>query len=580
MTWERPEGLWLGAAAVLVLALFLRRRRRREVTVPFLPLWEEVRSRSRLLARRRLKGLLSLLLHLAALALLTGAAAGPAIRERARESEDRILIVDTGAATLAREADGRARWERIREAALREVDALRPGDTLTLIEAAGPGRVAHAASTDRAGLADAVESLEPGAAPTAWEGTLELARAAAAARARPRVLALSPFAGPAAVAALVEPELRLGAIGSAADNAGFVDLAFEARWPDGPDRIEYRIRNLSPGARKIALAGGAGGERELPPGGELADVLEGDFHSGDVIELRLAGAPDAFALDDVVRVLPPARRRLRVRAAGAPAERAVLAALLRSLRPLVDEESGMVEKPEELAGADLVLWAGPWQGPAPACPGVWFGDGPPELFGAREEQEVPEPTLVDWARGARLLRDVDFSWLVVGRGAPRRKAEGVVTLVEGDRGPLLLLREGPGGPALLFTFGLVEASNLFVQPALPVLVRNLALRLSGAEGGGPAFVRVGEPYAGPGGTWKARLPGLYPPPRGQGPPVVVNLLDAEASDVAPLPVPVERSGWGPPRIVEGRRDVTAAFLVAGLVLLVLEAALYHLLRVA
>lgn len=578
MTWTRPEGLWLGAAAVLIVVLFLRRRRRREIAVPFLPLWEEVRSRSRILARRRLQSLLSLLLHLAAVALITGAAAGPALRERAREPEDRILIVDTGVATLAREPDGRARWEGIRAAALREVEALGPEDTLTLIEATGSGRVAHAASADREGLAAAVKALEPGATATAWEGPLDLARAAAAARERPRVLALSPFAGPGAVATLMEPELRLGAVGSAADNAGFVDLRFEARWPDGPDRIEYRVRNLSPAPRTIALPG-AGGERELPPGGEAADAVEGDFHSGDVIELRLAGPPDALGLDDVVRLRPPARRRLHARAGGAPVDREVLAALLRSLRPLVDDESRIVEKPEELAGADLVLWSGPWQGPAPGAPGVWFGDGPPELFGAREE-EVPEPVLLDWARGARLLSNVDFSSLVVGRGAPRRAAEGAVTLVEGDRGPLLLLRDGPGGPALLFTFGLVEVSNLFVLPALPVLVRNLALRLSGAEGGGPAFVRVGEPYAGPGGTWKARLPGLYHPSGGEGPPLPVNLLDPEASDVAPLPVPVERSGWGPPRIVERRQDVTAAFLVAALVLLVLEAACYHLLQVA
>ncbi|HEV8547809.1 MAG TPA: VWA domain-containing protein [Polyangiaceae bacterium] len=195
--------LAIGLLVVLPLAAhFLRRGRAKDQPFAAAALVKAAQTATRRERRLEDRALFSLrALAIVALALL---GATPFVRcsrlslGRGGGGALAVAIVLDDSLSMRAVPKGRSRFELGRDAALRLLDAARPGDSVALVLAGAPARVALAASTDLALARRTVQELAPSDRSTDLAAALALARGSfgGADAKRRRLFVLSDFAAP------------------------------------------------------------------------------------------------------------------------------------------------------------------------------------------------------------------------------------------------------------------------------------------------------------------------------------------------------------------------------------------------
>ncbi len=580
MSFDRPEGLWLLALAVPILAFHFYRGRIRRLPVPTLLFWEQILvEEERISALRRLRHYASLLLNLLALSVLTSAVSEPRVRGLTRDPVRLALVVDTSPPMLAREPDGRSRLDRAREEARTWLD-----------------------SCDGAALYDGQGLVEP------FTDEIErVRRSLGELRVRPRSRAEEIVSD----LRRTRPDLRVVFLagGAPTPNRGWTEgvcvQAGEERFPTV--RLRAARFGAEPVEERIVLRWNGEVLAERSIRGEAETVFEFGvdpsrhpgrrLELGGVLEAAFA-SPDAFPLDDVATfVVPPsAPPPVIVFHAGKPDP--VLSSALEALasRGWIGERIlvslSRFDRVRSAIGEGTAVILDRCAPPEAPSGGSWL------QLGAASGAELVRPVVTDWDRSGPLFDGVELTSLAVQRA---RLVRGGRPLIETASGPIATVerRAGLVFVALGFSADLAE-SDFALRAAFPLFLRNWfewirrgatrafptqasfgdaivpeaewlregAYRVVGAQGESAHPVRGGEPIV-PLWPGAVRISA-----EGREEFVAVNFFDSDSSDLARStapasdPAPLPRPWF---------RRIPYAVLAAAIVLalLLLEWFLYH-----
>jgi hypothetical protein len=607
MTFEHPQGLWLLALGVPILALHFYKGRIRKMPVPMLLFWEQVIvEEERQSAFKRIRHWASLFLTLCALVLLTSAVSLPTVKGFTRPKGRYALVFDSAPSMAAAEAGGRTRAELALDRARDFLATLAYGDQASALDLGG-ARLPF--TSDLKTLALKLPTPRPGPRSVERDRILE-----ALSGGDDVVAVLFSDRVPQGVEDLLaKGRLRLVRIGAARDNSGWVAglasrrpgekkvvlslkaEAFSAAKVEREEILTFNGKVL--GRRKIELTPGTPVDREwvLDPAKFPGSRLE----EGGLVEVSL-DPPDAFPVDDdasfvLAPLLPPS---VIVFHPGQPSE-----LLMHALETL--QSGGLIGQDLSRAPIDRYpslkeklgeRWIAIFDRVAPPSPPERGGT---LLLGLPGPGVVEKPTLVDWNREAPPNRRVDYGGLLI------RKSR----ILEGE--PLLRALEGPlatwssrGGRASVEIGFALEDSDIAARPTFLLLLINF---VDWASWRGLRSFRteyaMGEPIRAEGRLWiedgeltfaqgdrAERLPvgrGLVIASPSAGPGYVrfsaagrsewaaINLFDAVESDLREKP---EAGGGIPlPPPAPWHAKVPYAFLaVAGVLALMLaEWLLYH-----
>jgi hypothetical protein len=447
--------LWLLLAVPLV-ALYFVRPRARPVFVGSLLLYRAVRARQAARAPlARLEKLLSLLLHLSALAAIVLALARPTLGPVAPR---RIVAVLDASASMASRFEGATRFERARERAAELARELRAEDELGFVLAGATPHVLLAPSrrATRPELALDSVSVEGGAT------NLSDAIALALALAPTEVWLLSDGAGALEGAPRSPVPLYYARFGKATDrNVGIVALAARAiPGSDGEVEVQGTVWNPSSVPATIrptftldrlpfvvleAVEVPASSRARLAP-------RRIELPQGGVVGLHIDCAGDVLGADDDACIIVPPLLRTRVSAPDSLFLRAALQA---------DDQVALVE-----TGADAELTVG-----------EKLIIGPDEVERSASRLELKDLGLAVPTRVSRVEREHPLLRHVAVEDAVFTRARAVAApapwrvLVQAGDVPLVLAREEGRDRTVVLAFA-PEDSDLVLRRAWPLLVSN------------------------------------------------------------------------------------------------------------
>ncbi|HEV3232673.1 MAG TPA: VWA domain-containing protein, partial [Candidatus Dormibacteraeota bacterium] len=406
-----------------------------------------------------------LLLQLLAAALLTGAAIRPALAVHSELSADTVVVVDASATMQATDVRP-SRFEAARTQARELISKLGSRDRLTLIAMGPEARLLASATGDQGTLSAALDRLQPGNGPADLAQALALAASAAGRAADSRLVLISDgitLTPPAPVTMPFPVEYR--EVGVSGENLAVTTLAVHPQADQrtafvhvqnfGRQRhhadLDWRVDGHLADARGLDLAAGAGSDLvfPLPPGAQT-------------VEAALTGS-DLLAVDDAAwGIASPGRvRKVELVTAG---NRFMQRAL--GLRPdlSVTVVAPAAYRPDP--AVDLWVFDGFLPADLPPAP-VWVVDPPAGRLGAGAMVAPGRVRATD--PSDPLLQDVDLRDVHVARAHDLRATTfGGRSVLEGDAGPLLLVRDVPT-PAALLAFDLHDA-DLPLRAAFPLLV--------------------------------------------------------------------------------------------------------------
>jgi hypothetical protein len=490
----------LGGALVL---MYLFRLRRRRVQVPYGALWRRVlvRRQTRSLWHR-LKRLMSLLLQLAILLLLLFALRDPRPEDETLDVRHLVLVVDTSASMAARDVSGgRDRLEAAREAALAVWDELRPADHVLLLRMDSEVRpltdFGRPTALGRQGLVE----LEVTATSADLPGALAFAARALAGRSRPELVLVTDGAFPAdaleAAAAVSLPpatEARVIPVGQARGNVAIA--AFNARrYP--LDRRNYevfvQVASTFEAPVTVELTLSAGGravdqrQLELPPQGTIERFFPNLARGHRRLEarVRIVGGDqnDYFAMDDVAYALLPEDQPLRVLLVS-EANLFLEAPLLLSpgvtLTTWRPSERG-APSPESMAAFDVVVTNGAVP-PLPEAGNFLIVSPSGASSPIPVDGTAANPIIDRVATGDPLLRYiVGLDHVNIARAARFRLGRGDVAVARAIGGDAMIARRSGDARRVVGVAFSIEASDLGLRAAWPLLVLNALDWLTGDE---------------------------------------------------------------------------------------------------
>lgn len=496
----------LGAGAfAAVTALYLLTERQRRLVVPFVELFLGAESDDRAVRRaRRLRRLLSWLLHLVLVLLLALGASDPRPASETEGGRSIVMVIDATASMTEP-----ARAAAVRPDALapqRRIDVakerlgvwfagLRPADRVLLVTAGR--RPVPVASWLPAGaeLSRAATSIEVEHTDGDLDEAVRFAAAALGARERASVVvvsdgALGSVTAPPKGIQLMFESVAEGAPGEHADdpppNVGVSSFSVR-RYPLAPARAELLLELANTGLElaevEVRVVPSARPDAaplvmrrfRIEPGGRVRHV-ERDFSAADASLLcrvtRVDGASDALRLDDVARAeLAPLRRR-RVLVVGRPSTYLDAALLLDDSLDVVTIAASAYPPPEPFdvtifhgafpkraasTGAALYLGAEP----AGAADYPLALGRPLEMFGFdRHDKKSP------------VFRDVDPYDVQVLRGSALLPQAGDQVLGQSGRDAIAVSGARAEGRFIALSF-LPEASDLVLRTTWPLLLSNV-----------------------------------------------------------------------------------------------------------
>ncbi|HOB86184.1 MAG TPA: BatA domain-containing protein [Bacillota bacterium] len=486
MTLLQPLALVAAAVIPLILLLYMLKRRTRLQPVSSTMLWEKLdqTAAAAININRLLKNLL-LLLQLITAALLVLALAYPAASRRAGAGavSDSIVIVDTSVSMAVQEGEGR-RLDRAAELLQEMISGKGAGSRMGIIGMGERATMISGVTADPAALRKAAGSLVINGARANLKEALVLAENMAHALENPQIIIISAGGFEDAGLRLDYPLRYLPVGEKEVENLYLQEMVLDgsrlyltvANNGTRPARGTVRIRDAE---------GSAVGQREvsLEPGESRLltwrQLPASPWYRGEISSPRdqLPGDSEFYLVNSGYW-----ENRLLLVTAGNPfLEQALL--LQESLqvsrikpeqyRPSMGEAydyfvfDGYL--PEELPAAPLLVFD-------PPHPNPHLQSSPPVLR--------PELRPLDHP----LLLHVDLSEVEIAFGKPLQGGEAFIAGREGTLAQVLLRQ---GQPLVVFGFP-VQAGNLPLQPAFPILIRNIMDYFTGTQLQAKSF-RYGEP---------------------------------------------------------------------------------------
>ena len=601
-----PAGLLGLLLAVPIVLLYMLRLHRQNVPVPSLLLWEAVladRHANRPWQRLRRNWLL--LLQLLVLFALVFALARPAIPAALTFHGQTIVILDVSASMQAiAEGGDAARPDATRfDAALRVLrdlaETLNPGDRVALI-AAGPTPRLLLQSGDASALRRALDDVAPVDGPVDWRAAAALA-AGLATGDDVTTLLVTDAAFDDALPSL-PGTVRLVTVGQeAADNAGLVAFALR-RTAEGLTAFAQIYNAGAATSRILALyADGVLVERrivDLPEWGTASFTFDG-VPASVWVEARLETA-DALAVDDRAWVALGASAGGRVLLV--TAGNRFLAQALSTLPDMaLSQAATLLDDPATHAEYAVIVADGAVTAILPTTNFWLIAPGANSPCG--EPGAVITPTTSvrgQWSHP--LLNYVDWADVHVASARAYTLPADADVLVETAAGPLLWVIERPGQRVACMAFDLRD-SDLPLRLTFPILTANLMGWLMPQLSTEPVLsLPSGYPWAPP--FPAEAMDATLVTPDGQRLPLALDvpqttetaaglyrieaetpagmtvryaalsLLDAVESDLSPREVRVGESVIPPAEEVPGWRDLGRWGVVAAVLLLLVEAALW------
>jgi Mg-chelatase subunit ChlD len=611
MTFLSPSALLFLLGIPVVVLFHLLKIRRREATVSSTLLWaDSLRDQQATAPFRRLKPNLLLLLQILIILALALALARPVRTVLHAGYERNILVLDVSASMQAKDPAG-TRFEAARRAALEAIGRLGQGQQAMIIEAGQEARVLVAFTDDQRALTEAVQRLQPLDAPGRIGEAFRLVQAnlqRGSPTAVVEVFTDGAFTAPP-VPDLGGAAVRWHLIGQPARNLGIT--AFETR-KTFFGTFEYQafvsVANFGPQAETFDLTLVLDGRRlktervTLAPDLRRSFVIPFSYQEGGVLRAVLNVDDDLASDDEAVAVIPAPRpvRALLVSNGNVFLEKALAA------DPLVQVERGTLEQVEKAGLYDVVILDGVTP-KSPVPPGRYFVlNAVPPGLPFTVQGKVAEPPVVDWDRSHPAMRYIDLSKVVIQEALRVRPMGGSRALVESNLTPLISAVDERGIKAVLIGFDLAR-TDFPLRVAFPLFVSNSLRWLypSRLEDAG-LQLRTGQPLtlSLPPGARQATLTdptgqahtlnadedgrvafmdtaraGLYRLRAGawqQG--FALNLLRDDESNLAPRFRPEDRAAGTPPdqrAQFPSRQPLWQLFAAAALVLLLVEALLYH-----
>ncbi|MGI6365471.1 MAG: vWA domain-containing protein [Bacillota bacterium] len=507
-----PLALLAGLVIPVIIILYMLKKRTRPQIVSSILLWQRL-ERLNIPALRLSRLLRSLLLALQILTalVLVLALARPVLNFIGGAARTSVVIIDTSMAMAVSEG-GETRLEQARDQVRALIRGKAPGDRLALIAMGEEAAVLSGFTADAAALTRALDGAQVNSGRANPDAALALADNMAKAEEGAQVMLFSAgcfgsFARP--------PEAEFSFIALGSDQVG--NLLLEDVVADG-ERVYVSVYNNGtlPLSAQVEVRDQDDvpvGRRDLDlPPGERKVLVWRNLPNSPWYKAVLHSAQDQVALDNQFYALaqaPAPGRLLLVSPGNLFLERGLLLYPDLSVSRVAPEgyTPGMAELydifvfdgflPEELPAAPILVFDPPH--PNPHLP-----TGPPVLIETLRPLAHP------------LLAHADFSEVSIGYG---KTVVGGSGILESDQGLLASEYQQQGQPLVAFGFA-VQAGDLPLRPAFPILLRNILERFAGhrqqpgllkfgqAVPGGDITLRpLGSAQALAAGTWLE--PGIY-----------------------------------------------------------------------
>lgn len=472
-------------ALPLVVLMYLLKLKRRRVTVPSTLLWR--RSVQDLVANapfQKLRNNLLLYLQLLILALLVIALARPTMMLQGLKGETVVLLMDISASMQAREPGGRARLELAREAALKLIESLAPGDRMILVTFGDKTQVVQTVTSNKDELRRAVRSLE--AADTTTDlreavfilqdlTTMVNTQQERVEKPDTRTVIISDGAlGPTAELLAEIPKLEYVRVGESTNNQGITDLDVR---PSFSGTFEFQVfANVFNAAEEEA-------ERfvELNVNGEVLDLKRVVLKPGETQAVvfttaeRLRGlaqvtlqGEDALAADDTARGLLSAQEDVRVLLVTSGN---VFLEKVFNVTSNVQVSRIAPSDYEPRADFDLTVFEEPPAKDPPPGNYLFINCAPAALGFQIAEPPLERPVIFDWNRIHPLTRFVNLEKIIIQRALRVEPPDTAILLAESEQAPMLMLYEKDLTRALVIPFALLD-SDWPLQASFPIFIAN------------------------------------------------------------------------------------------------------------
>jgi len=494
MSFLSPHLLWFGLLGVPLVLLYLKRRRHVRIRVSSLMLWrrlaEEIHES---LLMRRLKALLSLLLHLATLAAIVLALAQLFFAAAGLAESTKIVVLDLSASMGVQE-EGRTRFDRAMDTLRELASRVAFGEKVMVI---GAGRK-PAPICPLTGNARQIRAALDAAAPTEAEGSLgdsiALAADLAAALRDSAVYVLSDgdsWAAPdrervRARLAATEPRVPLyyRSFGREKENIGITAAAVRRNPISATDcEILVEITSHAGAAKKVDLSARLDSKIlttkavEVQPGDSVAVTVPTILSREGVLTLSIEGQ-DAFPLDDSCAVALRPFRRVKTIVVSNRANFFLERAVATSTE--IEAYAAKPGEEQKHADVDVVVYDGVLPQALPSAPGLVFLDPPgdvPDLDVRLTEAKLP--VIRDWRRDHAVTSFVQFGRTFYLKGRTIHSRWGT-SVLDCYRGSLIKAGEHGGRRVCLIGFDLLE-SNLPLSASMPVFIANLLTWAAGSD---------------------------------------------------------------------------------------------------
>ncbi len=517
--------LWLAAP---VIGLYLLRLRHRQVEVPSLLFWRRMGNAHQTSTLwRKLRQLLSLLIHLLVLGGLVSALARPFSFGSSEKPRTVVLVLDTSASMLAG-PDRVSRFELAREEARRRIRGLGVGDRAMLIAAGRKPEVVYPLTDDRAALLAALEQLRPHETAGDLSSAIRLASGVAAAHGNGHVVILSDGGGlevrvetrdgkthqgrlvrrdadgvtlraptgestqlparqvtqlrSASLQPLPDVRLTFFQAGVRQDNVAITRFRVRRLFASTEDyELLIMLVNLGSAPRKVTLSLYLdkrlvdSEEIALAPNEAKRLLRPMVLGQGRILQARLESG-DRFASDDRAWCVLPRREAFRILHvhAGELANQFLLAALAQ--RPNTEVESVEIAGYQAAPHPGLVIFDR-------CTPTLPFDKLPPGSYLYIRPQgphppipvigKLPRPWVQDWNREHALLRFCRFEELHILAATEYELPRWMRSLMlDISKAPLIAYGQQQGRKLLLWAFDPLD-SLLVVRPSFPNMVANL-----------------------------------------------------------------------------------------------------------
>ncbi len=505
----------LGAITVL----YLLRMRRPSAPIASLELWDEsVRDREANALWQRLHISVLLVLQLLVLLALIFAIARPWVIDDTVAGKNMVLIVDTSASMGAADGGGRrtTRLDVAKNKALELIDGLQSGQISSIISANSHSTVLISAVDDKARLRSVISALESQpAAPTDIVAALKLANALAAKQGESEIWVLSDgrFAPTKDQVGPLVATLEYFQVGRTSDNQAITALSlddvegsmklfvqvFNADVVPVTRRIDFVVDDVPWDARNLTIPPGATqeiildnvplGARVIGAGFSVPDTLPIDDHAWTINRAAVPGTVLLVSngnkfLESALSLLPNVDLYKVEPVAYDPDD------IIDGSAPdlVVFDIGASVPPTDSLPSSNLLLIAPSANGPYIQSTMVITG---PTGISSDVSTGARPATGNAGSIAASLLKFVDLSQVHIQRSGLLTVPSWGTAVIRSDEGPLLVAGEVDERRVAAIGFDFKD-TDLPLQPAFPLLIRNLVTYLlPAAQGGVPISVVPG-----------------------------------------------------------------------------------------